>query len=208
MIRIILITIFYILIVNSLEAQTCIEITAPSALTIDCNKLDLSANGANDGQASVTVSGGTMPYSYLWNNGQTTSSITNLTVGTYTVTVSDVNRCVNLSCSSQVLSPSCVPPTAGADITVTCNGNTALPSAQLVAATSGYSWHLITQPLSGTATINSAGLVLGLTKVGEYTFELRQDSDSTCKDEVKVTVPTCIMPCPTVNCGTISVRKL
>src|SRR5690606_3583945 len=48
--------------------------------------------GDGNGSASVTVVGGTAPYSYLWSNGATTSSITT-TSGTYTVSVTDVNGC-------------------------------------------------------------------------------------------------------------------
>jgi large repetitive protein len=208
MIRIILITIFYLISFSLLHSQSCIEITEPTALTITCSKVDVSAVGANDGQASVNVSGGTMPYSYLWSNGATTSTITGLTAGVYNITVTDANGCVNSSCSSQVLSPSCITPDAGADITIACNGNTAFTTAQLAAAASGYSWHLVTQPSTANASINNSGLVAGLTIVGDYTFELRQDTDSACKDALNITVPTCIIPCPTVNCGTISVRKL
>ncbi|MBK8362522.1 MAG: hypothetical protein IPL24_02240 [Bacteroidetes bacterium] len=47
----------------------------------------------NNGTATVTASGGTSPYTYLWSNGQTGSTATALTVGTYTVTVTDVNGC-------------------------------------------------------------------------------------------------------------------
>ena len=39
--------------------------------------------------SNIVVSGGTAPYTYLWNSGQTTSSISNLAAGNYTVTVTD-----------------------------------------------------------------------------------------------------------------------
>ena len=32
---------------------------------------------------NLYISGGTPPYTYLWNNGATTQSITNLTAGIY-----------------------------------------------------------------------------------------------------------------------------
>jgi len=48
---------------------------------------------ANDGTASITISGGTSPYTYAWSNNQTTASISNLTPGTYTVQVTDANGC-------------------------------------------------------------------------------------------------------------------
>ncbi|MFB6258523.1 MAG: PKD domain-containing protein [Flavobacteriales bacterium] len=47
----------------------------------------------NDGSASVTVSGGSSPYSYQWNNGQTGDSLSNVPTGTYAVTVTDSNGC-------------------------------------------------------------------------------------------------------------------
>jgi gliding motility-associated-like protein len=50
--------------------------------------------GASDGQISTTVTGGTAPYTYAWSpSGQTTSTLTNVPTGTYSVTVTDANAC-------------------------------------------------------------------------------------------------------------------
>ncbi len=49
--------------------------------------------GNNNGSVSITVSGGSAPYTYSWSNGATTPAITNLTAGTYRVTVTDSNGC-------------------------------------------------------------------------------------------------------------------
>ncbi len=49
--------------------------------------------GMATGQASVTPAGGTPPYTYDWNSGQTDSLITGLVEGTYIVTVVDANGC-------------------------------------------------------------------------------------------------------------------
>jgi hypothetical protein len=48
----------------------------------------------------VDVVGGTGPYSYLWNTGAITQSISSLCAGTYTVTVTDANGCVSSSSST------------------------------------------------------------------------------------------------------------
>jgi len=48
----------------------------------------------NQGKLSVTGLTGQGPYTYLWNNGETGNTITGLTVGTYTVTVTDSLGCV------------------------------------------------------------------------------------------------------------------
>jgi len=49
-----------------------------------------------DGEASVNPTGGDEPYEYLWSNGNTTSSITGLTPGTYYVTITDEDTCVTI----------------------------------------------------------------------------------------------------------------
>lgn len=62
-----------------------------------CN-IQVSVSGTNSssnsiysgtGSASATVSGGNAPYTYLWNTGATTSSISNLAIGTYAVLVTE-----------------------------------------------------------------------------------------------------------------------
>ncbi|MHC1707901.1 MAG: PKD domain-containing protein [Bacteroidales bacterium] len=57
------------------------------------NYQDVQCYGDSNGMATVTTSGGTSPYTFLWNILQTDSTITNLTGGEYSVTVTDVNGC-------------------------------------------------------------------------------------------------------------------
>ncbi len=75
---------------------TPVTITEPDALTNTPTSND-AAPGTCTGSASVIVNGGTLPYTYLWSNGQTTSSISNLCPGLYTVTISDANGCTLIS---------------------------------------------------------------------------------------------------------------
>jgi hypothetical protein len=53
------------------------------------DKEDVSCNGAADGEAMLTVTGGTAPYSFLWSNGTTNDTVVGLAAGTHTVTVTD-----------------------------------------------------------------------------------------------------------------------
>jgi hypothetical protein len=53
-----------------------------------------SCGGNPIGKITVTGQTGTPPYSYLWSNGQTGSTITGLTQGTYSVSVTDSFGCV------------------------------------------------------------------------------------------------------------------
>lgn len=55
---------------------------------------NVKCNGGTDGSVDLSVMGGTMPYSFLWSNGETTEDIAGLVIGTYTVTVSDANSCM------------------------------------------------------------------------------------------------------------------
>lgn len=57
-----------------------------STITIDSNA---SCNGSSNGGATVHSSQGTPPYAYLWDNGDSTSTISNLTSGNYTVRITD-----------------------------------------------------------------------------------------------------------------------
>ena len=71
-----------------------VTITEPDVIYYSATSTDVSCNGGSDGVVLVdSVSGGTAPYFYTWNTGQNTSIINNLTAGTYTVSVTDVNNC-------------------------------------------------------------------------------------------------------------------
>jgi len=63
---------------------------------ISINSTNLSCFGSSDGTASLTVTGGQSPYTYLWSDGSTIDSISNLSVGIYNVTVTDSNNCSTL----------------------------------------------------------------------------------------------------------------
>ena len=65
---------------------------ATDAITID--DFNLSCNGGMDGTATAAGSGGVSPYTYLWSDTQIGNQTNNLLAGTYTVSVTDDNGCV------------------------------------------------------------------------------------------------------------------
>lgn len=79
------------------SAVQTVLITAPaSALTVNLPAQgDTICFGANNGMATAMPSGGTAPYTYLWNsNNQTTVTATSLAAGSYQVTVTDAKNCI------------------------------------------------------------------------------------------------------------------
>ncbi|MCX7861629.1 MAG: T9SS type A sorting domain-containing protein, partial [Bacteroidales bacterium] len=62
------------------------------ARTITCTPA-----GQCKGSITVNVTGGDPPYTYLWSNGQTTQTATNLCKGNYRVTVTDALGCTKVS---------------------------------------------------------------------------------------------------------------
>ncbi len=72
------------------EAKVFVHITEVPEIICSINsKNDASGFDANDGEATVGTSGGVPPFYYAWNNGQTSSTATNLRAGKYEVIVSD-----------------------------------------------------------------------------------------------------------------------
>ena len=73
-------------------------ITEPDQLVVsgeksDFNGFEISCNGLDDGYVIIDVQGGTKPYTYSWSNNETTPNLSNLSPGTYEITVTDANLC-------------------------------------------------------------------------------------------------------------------
>jgi hypothetical protein len=68
-------------------------ITEPNDIHSNKVKQNVTCAGGADGSLEFNVTGGTLPYSYLWSNGATVAIQTGLTAGDYTVTITDANGC-------------------------------------------------------------------------------------------------------------------
>ncbi len=64
-----------------------------ASVNLNASATPSSACGTPTGSATVTASGGVAPYTYLWNNGNTSASISNLAPGNYSVVVTDAQGC-------------------------------------------------------------------------------------------------------------------
>ncbi|MBK6889604.1 MAG: SprB repeat-containing protein [Sphingobacteriales bacterium] len=151
-------------------------VTEPPVMDVTCSSTDVTTNGGSDGTASVTASGGTPPYTYLWNTGATTSSISGLVAGTYSVTVTDAKGCT-AECSTTVNEPGCNLSASADGTPVSCNDGsdgtaTATPTGNNGAVTYLWSNGATTQSISGlsagtyTVTITDA---VNCTAIASYT---------------------------------------
>ncbi|HXH99537.1 MAG TPA: gliding motility-associated C-terminal domain-containing protein, partial [Sphingobacteriaceae bacterium] len=97
----------------------------------------VSCFGDASGSVSVTGSGGTAPYSYLWSNGATTQNISGVVAGNYSVVVTDAKGCTVTLNNLIINQPTAVPSiavdskqdvncfgSANGSITVTVSGGT------------------------------------------------------------------------------------
>lgn len=76
------------------EENQVFKIGEPELLRLSFDAENETAIGAKDGYIVVTPFGGTPPYTFEWNTGQTLDSIGSLKPGTYSVTVTDSHGCV------------------------------------------------------------------------------------------------------------------
>ena len=92
---------------NGCYFTTNITLIEPSQLVVSLTSTAVSCAGLCDGTLAATPSGGTAPYTYLWDdaNAQTTATATGLcqtaTINDYSVTITDTNGCVITESSVQ-----------------------------------------------------------------------------------------------------------
>ncbi len=84
---------------NGCSVAASVTISQAAGLTLSAIvSANITCNGSANGQAKVTVTGGVSPYTYSWspNSGSTYLS-TELSAGTYSITVKDKNSCTNIA---------------------------------------------------------------------------------------------------------------
>ncbi len=75
-------------------AKASISILQPAALSIEIkNKRGATTEKTKDGKATVEVKGGTPPYTFQWDNGESVAAAKELPIGMHSVTITDANGC-------------------------------------------------------------------------------------------------------------------
>lgn len=146
--------------VNLCQTTQSFTITQPAALVATPSQTNVGCNGGNNGSATVSVTGGTGAYTYLWApSGGTAATATGLAAGTYTVTVKDANLCQTTKLFT-ITQPAPIPATITAQTNVSCFGGTnGSATAAITGGTSTYTYSWNTTPAQTTAT--ATGLAAG-----------------------------------------------
>ena len=79
--------------VNMCTKNITVLITEPEVLTVSLTSTKASCHDQPDGNISISVTGGTNPYNYIWDDGISTYDRTNVIDGSYSVVVTDANGC-------------------------------------------------------------------------------------------------------------------
>lgn len=146
------------------QTQQQVKITAPNPIVIN-NPVIVQpvCTGYCNGAISYSVSGGTTPYTYLWNNGSTSQMRTALCAGTYSVKVVDA-----LGCSEQqvfnLVDPQPLTVALGPDRTL-CAGQSWVANAAIADANATYNWSATNGFTASTASVS-------ITDAGKYTVQV------------------------------------
>ncbi len=88
---------YNVTVTNALGYQSIdsILVTEPDSISLVFYPNHVSEVGVPNGSIDLSPSGGTAPYSYLWNNGSTNEDLNNVFAGEYAVIITDSNGCTN-----------------------------------------------------------------------------------------------------------------
>ncbi|MFC4815508.1 T9SS type A sorting domain-containing protein [Flavobacterium sp. GCM10023249] len=176
-------------------ASTNFTITQPTALVLNASsQTNIACNGGSTGAAAVNAAtGGAGGYTYNWTpgnpTGDGTTSVTGLTAGTWTCTVTDANGCTAAR-NFTITQPPSLSLTASSQTNIACNGGST-GAAAVNAATGGaggytYNW------TPGNPTGDGTTSVTGLT-AGTWTCTVTDANACTTAINFTITQPTSLV---------------
>lgn len=167
--------------INGCTGQQTVTITAPTAVNGVLTSTAVACPNDSSGSVSVTASGGTGPYTYLWSpSGATTPTVNGLPGGSYSVTVTDNNGCTFTQTVAITSPPAMV--TAMTATNVLCfGGNTGSAAVSISGGSPGFTYQW--SPAGGTND-TATGLSAGV-----YTVVTTDANGCTSTSSVSVTEP-------------------
>jgi gliding motility-associated-like protein len=168
-----------------------VTIYADPQITMAIAAIDVTCNGACNGQTIVIPAGGTPSYSYNWTSGCTGASCSSLCPGTYTVTVTDSWGCT-ATANTTVVEPTLLTASTTSTTPASCNGvcdgtATAAGAGGTVGAGYAYSWNTVPAQTTAAAT----GLC-----AGTYTCTVTDANGCTATSTATITEPTLVVTAP------------
>ncbi|HNP47938.1 MAG TPA: T9SS type A sorting domain-containing protein [Bacteroidia bacterium] len=135
------------------------QVVTVRIVSVSAQVTNVSCNGAHDGQIAAS-SDGVAPFTFHWNTGETTGTLTGLAPGTYTVTVTDNGNCTATN-SFSITEPALVTANAGPDKQFTCVAGTTTLTGSSNIAGAALAWttpdgHIVSAN-STTATVDAIG---------------------------------------------------
>lgn len=135
---------------NGCTDTATVVIYQTPAVLVATTQQNVSCNGLADGSAGITVNSGTAPYTYMWSNAQTTTTITNLGAGSYTVTVTDSNGCTG-NATVNITQPGVLNAIVSGASNVLCHGaGNGSANIAVIGGTPGYTFLWNTLPVQTT----------------------------------------------------------
>ena len=193
---------------NNCTVSLAVDITEPDELITSTVTTDALCNGDANGEIDLTVTGGTQPYGYVWDDAttSTTQNLTGVTAGIYSVDITDANGCLETT-SATITEPDVIDATATTTTeTLGGDGSIDLTVSGGVAPYS-YDW---TGPNGYTSTDqNPQNLVGGtyevtVTDVNGCTFTMEVVVDSTVGLQENASINFNVYPNPTSGMFNIS----
>lgn len=132
-----------------------IGVSNANAASLSVAVTNTTCEDDNDGSVTVTATGGTAPFTYLWDDAaaQTTATASNLNTGTYNVVVTDATGCVSTATASVASNNPAPIVDLGGPFGVICEGST-----YTIDAGSAFQTYLWSDGSSAqTLTVNAAG---------------------------------------------------
>jgi hypothetical protein len=177
---------------NGCTTTATVVITQPASFTVTTGSItNVKCNGGATGSATATPAGGSSPFTYAWTpSGGSNPTATNLSAGTYTITVTDKNGCT-ATATAIITQPTALTVTANTTVNVSCNGGSnGSVSSTPAGGTSPYTYAWSGGGTNPTKTGLSAGT---------YTITVTDKNGCTATASTSVTQPIAL----TVTTGSI-----